>query len=225
MVSELVKPILRHSPPYLPVPTRVSPPLPEHPGKRVFDFVVALLSVVFLFSWLGVLIGLLIRLTSSGPILFIQTRTGWGGQPFRCFKFRTMYHDAPGGSFRQTLRNDDRVTPLGRFLRRTNLDELPQILNVLLGEMSIVGPRPHPIPLDAQYWETLPTYPQRYRARPGLTGLAQIRGCRGAVQTTHTMQQRLRYDLFYIKRSSLHFDFYICLQTLLAMFRGNSDAF
>lgn len=223
MVSELVKPHLRHS--YVPMSARVAPSAPEYGGKRLFDLLVAGLVTVFVLSWLGVLIALLIRATSSGPIFFIQTRTGLNGQPFRCLKFRTMYHDAPGGSFRQTLRNDDRVTPLGRFLRRANLDELPQILNVLLGEMSIVGPRPHPIPLDALYWDTMHGYSQRYRARPGLTGLAQARGCRGAVQTTLTMHQRLKFDLFYIKKSSLHFDFYICVQTVLCMFKGNSDAF
>lgn len=223
MVSEVVKSHLR--PAYVPLSTRVAPPAPEYIGKRLFDLIVAGLVVVFLLSWLGVLIALLIRATSSGPILFIQTRTGRNGQPFRCLKFRTMYNSAPGGSFRQTLRNDNRVTPIGAFLRRTNLDELPQILNVLLGEMSIVGPRPHPIPLDAAYWDTLQGYSQRYRARPGLTGLAQARGSRGAVFTKLTMKHRLNYDLLYIQKSSLHFDFYICVQTLLCMFRGNSEAF
>lgn len=223
MVSEIAKPHLRH--PYIPYSARVAPSVPEYAGKRLLDLIVAGFITVFLLSWLATLIGLLIRATSSGPVFFIQTRTGRNGQPFRCFKFRTMYHDAPGYSFRQTLRNDNRVTPIGRFLRRTNLDELPQILNVLLGEMSLVGPRPHPIPLDAAYWDTMKGYAQRYRARPGLTGLAQARGCRGAVFTTLTMHHRLKYDLLYIKKSSLHFDLYICVQTIMCMSKGNSDAF
>lgn len=223
MVSEFVKPPLRHT--YVPRPTRVSPVAPEYEGKRLFDLLAAGFVAFFILSWLGLLIALLIRLTSRGPVLFVQTRTGQSGRPFQCFKFRTMYHKSSGENFRQTLRNDDRVTPIGRFLRRSNLDELPQILNILLGDMSIVGPRPHPIPLDEEYWHTLTAYPQRYRTRPGLTGLAQVRGCRGAVHTTLTMNQRLRYDLFYIRKSSFWFDIYLCVQTILCMFKGNSDAF
>ncbi|MGF7214099.1 putative colanic acid biosynthesis UDP-glucose lipid carrier transferase [Spirosoma lacussanchae] len=195
-------------------------------GKRVFDLTISLFIIVFVLSWLMPVIGLAIILSSPGPALFVQIRSGRNGRQFRCYKFRTMFiaprHNHP---FRQAFPDDPRVTPLGRLLRRTNLDEIPQFLNVLLGNMSLVGPRPHPIELDAQYWYKLPGYARRYDLKPGITGLAQVRGYRGAVMNPLMMKHRVRYDRFYIQKASPMLDVSICLQTLVTMLTGNTDAF
>ncbi len=201
-------------------------PIADYRGKRVFDIVVGCFVAILVLSWLLPLIGLAIRLTSPGPALFVQIRSGRNGRQFRCFKFRTMYMPLPDQNpFMQTSQSDPRVTRLGRLLRRTNLDEMPQFLNVLLGDMSLVGPRPHPIELDAQYWYTLPGYQARYGLRPGITGLAQVSKCRGNVTSSLMMKHRVDYDRFYIRHASVRFDLLICLKTLKAMFTGNTDAF
>ncbi|MBC3783955.1 sugar transferase [Spirosoma utsteinense] len=197
----------------------------DYGGKRVFDLVVAGLVTVFLLSWLIPLVGIVIMLTSRGPAIFMQTRSGLNGRHFTCYKFRTMRWSASKGPFTQALKDDARVTPIGRFLRRTNLDEMPQFLNVLVGHMSIVGPRPHPIQLDAEFWFSLPNYPHRYQVKPGITGLAQACGCRGETRSPLKMKHRLMYDQFYIQKASMWLDISICLQTLISMMRGNTDAF
>lgn len=189
-------------------------------GKRLFDVVVASVVTVLLLIWFVPLIGLLIRLTSPGPMVFVQLRTGRNGRPFRCLKFRTMTYER-NAEFRQATKNDTRVTPIGQFLRKTNLDELPQVINVLLGDMSIVGPRPHPLLLDAQHWYTLPGYPDRYAVKPGITGLAQVRGCRGETAEILQMQHRVRLDRFYIQKRTLWLDTKICFMTALNMYRGD----
>ncbi|NEU69911.1 sugar transferase [Spirosoma agri] len=213
----------------LPIKARVKPPFvvgsAAHTGKRAFDLVVASLVTLLLLSWLIPLISLAIVLTSRGPALFMQTRSGQHGRHFTCFKFRTMHWSDGNDPFRQASRNDTRVTPIGRLLRRTNIDELPQFLNVLLGHMSIVGPRPHPIQLDAEFWFSMPDYPSRYQVRPGITGLAQARGCRGETSSPLKMKHRLLYDRFYIRKASVLLDFSICLRTLVTMLTGNTDAF
>ncbi len=211
------------------IKARVTPPFLVGPiqysGKRLFDLVIASIVTVFILSWLIPLAGLIIMLTSRGPAIFVQTRSGLHGRHFACYKFRTMHGSAMQGPFRQASKNDTRVTAVGRFLRRSNLDEMPQFLNVLLGQMSIVGPRPHPIQLDAQHWHNTPGYPHRYQARPGITGLAQARGCRGETSSPLKMKHRLMYDQFYIRKASLGFDVSICLRTMMAMLKGNTDAF
>jgi putative colanic acid biosynthesis UDP-glucose lipid carrier transferase len=179
--------------------------------------------MVFVLTWLIPLVGLLILLTSRGPVLFVQSRTGRNGQPFPCLKFRTMTY-VPNAAFRQATRDDVRVTRIGRFLRRTNLDEMPQFLNVLAGHMSVVGPRPHPIPLDAQYWHSLPGYAERYRVKPGITGLAQARGARGETREVRSMKLRVQYDRLYISRQSLRLDAKICWWTVQAALGGNKNA-
>ncbi|GAB3314635.1 hypothetical protein GCM10027299_03040 [Larkinella ripae] len=126
--------------------------------------------------------------------------------------------------FQQATFNDYRVTRLGRFLRRTNLDELPQFLNVLAGHMSVVGPRPHPLPLDILYWHKLSSYPNRYCVRPGITGLAQVRGARGETQEAYKMSQRIRYDHLYIRRQTPWLDVKICWYTVKSMLKGNTNA-
>lgn len=192
-------------------------------GKRLFDIIVAAFVTVFVLSWMIPLIGLAICLTSRGPMLFVQVRSGRSGRVFHCLKFRTMYY-APTAVFAQARQNDARITRIGAFLRRTNLDEMPQFWNVLIGDMSIVGPRPHPVQLDDQYWQVIPNYRSRYEARPGITGLAQVRGARGETRQLVNMRHRVQYDLLYVKRQSLELDAKLCLGTVLAMLKGNVNA-
>ena len=190
--------------------------------KRVFDMVVASLVTVSILIWLIPLLALLIKATSSGPVLFVQQRTGRNGRTFPCLKFRTMTYEKDA-QFRQATRNDLRVTRIGRFLRKTSLDEMPQFLNVLAGHMSVVGPRPHPIPLDAKHWDTLAGYRERYAVRPGITGLAQARGARGETEELYKMKIRVRYDRFYIHRQSSRLDVRICWWTVREAVRGSKQ--
>ncbi|CAN5230245.1 hypothetical protein BH09BAC4_BH09BAC4_34190 [soil metagenome] len=192
-------------------------------GKRLLDFCFALFVTISILSWLIPLLGILIRIESRGPILYIQKRTGFRGIGFNCLKFRTMTHN-PKATFQQAVKNDNRVTHLGRFLRRTNLDEMPQFLNVLMGDMSIVGPRPHALQHSAQFWNTMPDYRKRYRIKPGITGLAQVRGCRGETDQIMKMQHRVKYDRFYSRKKSPTLDMWICWLTLKSMLEGNMNA-
>lgn len=192
-------------------------------GKRIFDIIVASLVTVLILSWLIPLVGLLIICESNGPFLFVQMRSGRKGRSFPCLKFRTMYHMPNTGEFRQTRRDDERITRLGRFLRKTNIDEMPQFLNVLVGDMSLVGPRPHALAHDAQHWDSA-AYRERYWVKPGITGLAQVRGSRGATSKKQLMEHRVRYDHFYISRQTLLFDISICMQTLKLTLKGDSNA-
>lgn len=191
--------------------------------KRLFDVTFSLLVSLFVLSWLLPLLGLAIRLNSPGPMLFVQLRTGRNGRQFRCFKLRTMIA-RPETEFRQASKNDSRITKLGQLLRRTNLDELPQFINVLLGDMSIVGPRPHPIPLDKQHWHSMPQYAERYNVKPGITGLAQVRGCRGETDTLQKMAHRVRLDRWYIANRSLALDMVICWWTVISTVKGDKKA-
>ncbi len=180
--------------------------------KRGFDVVAAGLGLL-LVAPLLLAIALLIRAELPGPVLYCQMRHGRRKVPFRILKFRSMRLEAPGERFRQATRDDDRITRIGRFLRRTSLDELPQLINVLRGDMSIVGPRPHPLPLDEYYDRLLPDYDQRYSVRPGITGLAQVNGARGETPSVRHMAWRVRNDLDYVARSSPTLDLAILLAT------------
>lgn len=189
-------------------------------SNRVFDIAVSVYVTISILIWLIPLISFIIRLTSRGPIMFVQLRTGRGGKEFWCLKFRTMSYDK-NSPFIQPARNDVRITPIGRFLRRTNFDEMPQFLNVLAGDMSVVGPRPHPLPLDAKYWDILPGFAKRYAVKPGITGLAQVRTKFTASNSElQNMRNRLRYDLFYIKHKSFLFDLKICFWTIKSALSG-----
>lgn len=192
-------------------------------SKRVFDVCLSLAVCLLVLSWMVPFIGLLIKLGSRGPILYVQKRTGYRGSWFYCFKFRTMRCE-PTSEFKQTTKNDSRVTPIGRFLRRTNLDEMPQFINVLLGEMSIVGPRPHALEHSAQFWNTMPEYRRRYRTKPGITGLAQVRGCRGETDRLLKMKHRVRYDRLYNRKKSAGLDIWICWMTVSTMLKGDRNA-
>lgn len=192
--------------------------------KRLFDLFVASLVALFVLTWLIPLIGFLIKISSPGPIFFSQPRTGLYGHTFNCLKFRTMIFAPQEVTFRQTDIGDPRVTRVGYWLRKTNLDEMPQFFNVLMGHMSVVGPRPHAVPHDNQFWFVLPDYSKRYLVMPGITGLAQVRGSRGIANDVQKMEHRLKYDLLYIKRQSLKYDVLICWWTVKSMVLGDPNA-
>ena len=160
-------------------------------------------------------IALMIKLTSKGPVLFTQLRHGWNGEPILVYKFRSMtVHDESDFQVTQATKSDARITPLGAFLRRTSLDELPQFINVLQGRMSIVGPRPHAVQHNDYYKELVPGYMLRHKVKPGITGWAQINGYRGETDTLDKMQKRVDFDLYYIEHLSLWFDLKIIFTTL-----------
>lgn len=193
--------------------------------KVAIDYVISSVALVVLAAPMA-LIALAIRLDSPGPVLFHQRRIGFNDRPFRVFKFRTMFHDAADhDATRQVLADDPRVTRIGRFLRRTSLDELPQILNVLRGEMSLVGPRPHAPGTRAgarRFDEVVANYAARHRVKPGLTGLAQVRGLRGPTPNEDLLLQRVESDLEYIAHWSPWLDLVILLRTPLVVLRARN---
>lgn len=160
------------------------------------------------------LIALVVKLTSKGPVLFKQYRQGLDGKPFKIYKFRTMHYQ-PSAAFQQACHGDQRITPVGRFLRRTSLDELPQFYNVLQGRMSIVGPRPHVVEQNVYYSKVIKAYMQRYRVKPGITGWAQVHGFRGLTETDDVMRKRVEYDFYYINNWSLALDLKIIALTVI----------
>lgn len=185
--------------------------------KALEDRFIAALIIVLISPVLAFL-AICVKLTSRGPIFFKQQRLGWDGRIIKIYKFRTMYlHKEKDGQVTQATQGDARITPFGRFLRRTSLDELPQFINVLQGRMSIVGPRPHALAHNELYKDSIHTYMQRHRVKPGITGWAQINGWRGETDTLDKMQKRVEYDLYYINNWSLGFDLKIIFLTL---FRG-----
>ncbi|MDO9383487.1 MAG: exopolysaccharide biosynthesis polyprenyl glycosylphosphotransferase [Hyphomicrobiaceae bacterium] len=192
---------------------------PLEPGqaivKRAFDVVAAALALVLL-APLFAAVMIAIRLDSNGPSLFLQRRRGYNQRVFQIWKFRTMTVMDDGDSIVQAQRNDARVTRVGRILRRYNIDELPQLVNVLRGEMSLVGPRPHAVAHDRMYETSIMQYPRRLNMRPGITGWAQVNGLRGQTETDRVMAKRLEYDLHYIDNWSIGLDFYIILLTVLS---------
>ncbi len=180
--------------------------------KMLTDRLGAALGLIVL-SPLLLAVAVLIKRDSPGPVLFVQERYGRDGKTFKIFKFRTMSATASQQPFRQAVSNDDRITRLGRFLRASSIDELPQLINVVRGDMSLIGPRPHPLALDERYGPLIPNYMARYAVRPGLTGLAQITGHRGETPTVEAMAQRVKCDLDYIANWSLLQDFRILFLT------------
>jgi Undecaprenyl-phosphate glucose phosphotransferase len=184
-------------------------------AKRVFDVVVAATSLVIL-SPLLALVAIAIKLDSPGPVLFRQTRHGYNNETIGVFKFRSMTKLEDGDSFVQAVRNDPRITRFGAILRSTNIDELPQLINVLRGDMSIVGPRPHATAHNKMFEGKISVFSRRHVVKPGITGWAQVNGHRGATDTLEKMQRRVEYDLYYIDNWSFWFDLRIMIMTLFS---------
>lgn len=191
--------------------------------KRLFDIVFTVLTFVFLLSWLMPLIALAVYFTQGRPIFFAQKRNGLNGKEFDCLKFRTMIPHKHN-SVKPTERNDPRVTKLGKILRKTSLDELPQFINVLKGEMSIVGPRPHMVSENESYSDIIKRYSIRHYVKPGITGLAQVKGYRGAVDTEKDMEMRIRTDIYYVRNWSFLLDVFIIYKTAKLMLFGDENA-
>ncbi len=192
--------------------------------KRMFDVIFSSLVLIAIFSWLVPIIGLLIKLETKGPVFFRQKRHGKGNRDFLCWKFRTMTYES-NADFKQAQKNDPRITKVGAILRKTSIDELPQFINVFLGDMSVVGPRPHPIKLNEEFQPRIDRFWQRHAVKPGITGLAQAKGFRGETAALSEMSGRVKLDRFYVKNWSLILDFKIILLTIIAILKGNGNAY
>ncbi len=182
-------------------------------AKRCFDVLVSLVFTCTLFPFIFIIVGIAIKLTSRGPILFCQKRSGKDGKEFTCLKFRTMVVNKEA-DIQQATNDDQRYTSIGKFLRKFSIDELPQFLNVLVGSMSVIGPRPHMVYHTEMYSATIPDYMRRLSVKPGVTGLSQIRGLRGSTPTTRDMANRVRIDLWYIDHISFGLDMYVFFKTI-----------
>jgi len=197
----------------------------QYPAKRAFDILLASAALVF-FAILFPLIAAGIKISSRGPVLFKQRRTGLNGHPFTCYKFRTMSQVARKSQYDKpdiTEKGDMRVFRFGQFLRRCNLDELPQIINVLKGDMSVVGPRPYPVK-ECRHWNTLfEDFFYRYAVKPGITGYAQVKGFRGGTLDEYHMRKRTDLDLIYTQKNSLYLDIKVVAATALQMLRFNTN--
>lgn len=192
--------------------------------KRIFDIILSLFGLLLICSWLFPLMGLIIKLTSEGPVFFKQIRHGKNNVPFYCYKFRTMVLNK-NADVMQAKKDDLRITKIGRILRKRSLDELPQLINVLLGDMSIVGPRPHAVPMNENFSKVIPIYMVRHTMKPGITGLAQSKGYRGEIINFHDLSSRFRLDIFYIKNWCLYFDLKILIWTAYTLVFRNDKAY
>ena len=191
--------------------------------KRFFDIFVSLTAIVFLLSWLTPLLAIIIKLTSKGPVFFKQQRSGKDNKPFWCYKFRSMTVNEESHVV-QAIKNDKRVTAIGAFMRKTSLDELPQFFNVLKGDMSIVGPRPHMLLHTAEYSAIINQYMVRQFLQPGITGWAQVNGYRGVTSDPSLMEKRVEHDIWYMENWSLMFDVKIVFMTMINVFKGDTNA-
>jgi putative colanic acid biosynthesis UDP-glucose lipid carrier transferase len=204
------------------VDRQVGPPVMASQLKRTLDILIALLLLLLILPLL-IVVALCVILDSRGPAFFVQRRTGFGGRPIEVFKFRTMRVMEDGDVIKRVSRDDKRVTRVGKFLRRSSIDELPQLVNVLRGDMSLVGPRPHALAHDQYYGAMIPNYAQRFRARPGITGLAQVNGLRGEIHSLDGMVDRVAQDNAYIDDWSLGLDIKILVKTaLVAAFQSTA---
>ncbi len=198
--------------------------------KRSFDILFSVFVLVFLLSWLYPVIAVLIKLDSKGKVLFVQKRIGTKNQNFDCYKFRTLTSESSkeDQTFKPVIFGDKRVTRIGNFLRRSNIDELPQFINVLKGDMSVVGPRPHAIPYQDLYGKIFEEIKMRHNVRPGITGWAQVNGLRGDVKDEKENKRRtllrMQYDLWYIENWTMRLDFQIILMTVWQMIKGDTKA-
>jgi Undecaprenyl-phosphate glucose phosphotransferase len=192
--------------------------------KRTFDIVFSLAFLLFLFPILYIIIGFFIKVSSSGPIIFKQQRTGLYGKKFNCYKFRSMHMNEDADE-KQAEKDDPRTTSIGHFLRKSNLDELPQFINVLGGAMSVVGPRPHMLKHTELYSSIIDKYMVRHLIRPGITGWAQVNGYRGETKTVEQMENRVKLDVWYLENWSFLLDLKIIFVTIINMFKGDKNAY
>lgn len=190
--------------------------------KAIEDKLLSILILIAIFPIL-LIVALAVKLDSPGPIFFRQNRAGWSGKSFKIWKFRSMYvHQEEAGKIKQAEKNDSRITRVGAFIRRTSLDELPQIFNVLSGDMSLVGPRPHAVQHDKEYSERIFDYFARHHIKPGITGLAQVRGLRGETKDIEQMILRIESDIEYINNWSVGLDISIIFRTVFALSGKNA---
>jgi exopolysaccharide biosynthesis polyprenyl glycosylphosphotransferase len=210
------------------------PVLQIHPGplsywynriiKRLFDLLISLFITVFILSWMTFLLSLISWISNGDGVFFRQRRTCIDGREFSCIKFRTMKKNAEA-DLRQATKNDERITPVGKFLRKYSLDELPQFINVLLDDMSVVGPRPHMLAHTAQYRQLISHFMLRHTVKPGITGLAQVNGYRGEIKNLTDLSKRVGQDVQYIETWSFNLDLKIILLTLWALILGQKEAY
>lgn len=193
-------------------------------AKRAFDIVFSSCVIIFLLSWLTPILAIIIRLESKGPIFFKQSRNGFNYKEFDCYKFRSMTPN-DGANEQQATKGDMRITKVGAFIRKTSIDELPQFFNVLFGDMSVVGPRPHMVKHTNLYAERIDKFMVRHFVKPGITGLAQTSGFRGEIETDKDIVNRVKYDIFYIENWSLLLDLKIVVQTFLNAVKGEEKAY
>jgi putative colanic acid biosynthesis UDP-glucose lipid carrier transferase len=192
--------------------------------KRCFDILFSVAVIIMFYPLLYLIAGLCIKYSSKGPVLFKQKRTGLYGKEFECYKFRTMHLNEDADHL-QAVKDDPRTTAIGSFLRHTNLDEFPQFINVIKGEMSVVGPRPHMIKHTEQYSMLIDKYMVRHLVKPGITGWAQITGYRGETRTLEQMEGRVKRDVWYLENWSFFLDLKIIVVTIIQMFKGDSNAY
>lgn len=192
--------------------------------KRLFDIVFSFLIIVGLLSWLTPILAIIIKLESKGPLFFIQKRNGLNYKEFNCYKFRSMYINDKA-DLDLASKNDVRITKVGKFIRKTSIDELPQFFNVFIGEMSVVGPRPHMVSVANLYALKVDKFMVRHFVKPGITGLAQTKGYRGEVETDEDIINRVKYDIFYMENWSILLDIEIILKTIYNVIKGDEKAF
>ena len=192
--------------------------------KRIFDIIFSFLVIFLILSWITPLIALLIKIESKGPIFFKQARNGIKYKEFTCLKFRSMFENKNADT-QQATKNDVRVTRVGRFLRKTSIDELPQFFNVLMGDMSVVGPRPHMINENEKYAKSIKKFMVRHFVKPGITGMAQVKGYRGEIETETDIKNRVKYDIYYLENWTLLLDLNIIFLTSINFLTGQKKAY
>lgn len=192
--------------------------------KRIFDIVFSSLVIIFILSWLVPIIAILIKLSSKGPVFFVQPRSGKSNQPFNCLKFRSLRVN-DDANVKQVTKDDNRITPIGRFLRKSNIDELPQFFNVFMGDMSVVGPRPHMLKHTTDFTNIYKQYMIRHFIKPGLTGWAQVHGFRGEIKDHDFLIKRIEYDIWYMENWSIWLDMKIIIMTIYTTFNGDKNAY
>ncbi|MDB2418168.1 exopolysaccharide biosynthesis polyprenyl glycosylphosphotransferase [Flavobacteriaceae bacterium] len=192
--------------------------------KRVFDIIFSIMVCLFILTWLVPILWVLVKIESKGPLIFSQKREGLDGRKFVCYKFRSMKLNTMSDKI-HAVENDIRVTRIGSFIRKTSIDELPQFLNVIKGDMSVVGPRPHLPSLSSEYQKDVDDYFKRHAVKPGITGLAQVSGYRGEIKKKSDIKNRVRLDIFYIENWSFLLDVKIILMTVFNVFKGEENAY